>query len=111
LINDDEKFNYSVQRSPPLVAIAKQTSKTLSVFFGSFKIIGAISRAHVPFRNVMILHGDRLLDPRPTPKLEDHHLLAVRDCIFKFSRLPSVSGDHIFDYKKSTSSGFELATF
>jgi len=29
----------------------------------------------------MDFHGEELLAPRPTPKLEDHQLSAVRDCI------------------------------
>jgi hypothetical protein len=33
------------------------------------------------FRNVIIFYGE-LLAPRPTPKLEDHPLSAVRDCLF-----------------------------
>jgi hypothetical protein len=27
-------------------------------------------------------NGEELLAPRPTPKLEEHPLLAVRDCLF-----------------------------
>jgi hypothetical protein len=34
-------------------------------------------RLHVRFRN-----GEDLLAPRPTPKLKDHSLSAVRDCLF-----------------------------
>jgi hypothetical protein len=34
-------------------------------------------------RNVIIFYGEELLAPRLTPKLEDHPLLAVRDCLFK----------------------------
>ena len=30
----------------------------------------------------MGLHEEALLAPRPTPKLEDHPLLAVRECLF-----------------------------
>ena len=30
----------------------------------------------------MGFHGEALLAPRPTPKLENHPLLAVRDCLF-----------------------------
>jgi len=30
----------------------------------------------------MGFHGEALLVPRPTPKLEDHHLSALRDCLF-----------------------------
>ena len=35
-----------------------------------------------PFRNKDSFYGEELLAPRPTPKLEDHPLLAVRDCSF-----------------------------
>jgi hypothetical protein len=33
-------------------------------------------------RNVIIFYGEELLEPRPTPKLEDHPLSALRDCLF-----------------------------
>jgi len=33
------------------------------------------------FRNNMYFYGEELLGPRPTPKLEDHPLSAVRDCL------------------------------
>jgi hypothetical protein len=32
--------------------------------------------------NKLIFHGEELLAPRPTPKLEDQPLSAVRDCIY-----------------------------
>jgi hypothetical protein len=35
-----------------------------------------------PLRNTIRLFGEELLAPRPTPKLEDHPLSAVRDCLF-----------------------------
>jgi hypothetical protein len=31
---------------------------------------------------MVIFYGEELLAPRPTPKLEDHPLSAVHDCIF-----------------------------
>jgi hypothetical protein len=34
------------------------------------------------FRNKIIFYGEELLAPRPTPKLEDHPLSAVCDCLF-----------------------------
>jgi hypothetical protein len=34
------------------------------------------------FHNMVIFYGEELLPPRPTPKLEDHPLSAVRDCLF-----------------------------
>ena len=33
-------------------------------------------------RNVILFYGEELLAPRPTPKLEDHPLSVVRDCLF-----------------------------
>jgi hypothetical protein len=33
------------------------------------------------FRNMVIFYGEELLAPRPTSKLKDHPLSAVRDCI------------------------------
>jgi hypothetical protein len=36
----------------------------------------------VTFRNKLIFYGEELLAPHPTPKLEDHPLSAVRDCLF-----------------------------
>ena len=32
--------------------------------------------------NMILFFGEELLAPRPTPKLEDHPLSAVRDCLF-----------------------------
>jgi hypothetical protein len=34
------------------------------------------------FRNNLIFYGEELLAPFSTPKLEDHLLSAVRDCLF-----------------------------
>jgi hypothetical protein len=31
-------------------------------------------------------YGEELLEPRPTPKLEDHPLSAVRDCFIQYIR-------------------------
>jgi hypothetical protein len=39
-------------------------------------------RLLVVFRNTLIFYGEELLDPRPTPKLDDHPLSAVRDCLY-----------------------------
>jgi hypothetical protein len=33
-------------------------------------------------RNKLIFYGEELIAPRPTPKLEDNPLSAVRDCLF-----------------------------
>jgi len=34
------------------------------------------------FHNIVSFYGEELLVSRPTPKLEDHNLSAVRDCSF-----------------------------
>jgi hypothetical protein len=43
---------------------------------------GPCPRLLVNFRNKLIFYGEELLAPRPTPKLEDHPLSAIRDCLF-----------------------------
>ena len=35
-----------------------------------------------PFYNKASFYSEGLSAPRPTPTLEDHELLAVRDCLF-----------------------------
>jgi hypothetical protein len=45
----------------------------------------------VNFRNKLIFYGEELLAPRPTPKLEDHPLSAVRDCLFNIFAPDSTS--------------------
>jgi len=35
-----------------------------------------------PFRNTTSFYGEELLAPCPTPKLEDHFLLALLDYLF-----------------------------
>jgi hypothetical protein len=34
------------------------------------------------FQNIVSSYGEELIAPRPTPKLEDHPLSAVCDCLF-----------------------------
>jgi hypothetical protein len=44
-------------------------------------------------RNVIRFYGEELLAPRPSPKLEDQPLSAVRDCLFNiFSATPHIGG-------------------
>jgi hypothetical protein len=47
------------------------------------------------FRNRLIFYGEELLAPRPTPKLEDHPLSAVRDCLFNIFAATSISGGRL----------------
>jgi hypothetical protein len=46
-------------------------------------------------RNKLIFYGDELLATRPTPKLEDHPLTAVRDCLFNIFAATLVSGGRL----------------
>jgi hypothetical protein len=45
-------------------------------------------RLLVNFRNNFIFYGKELLAPRPTPKLDDHPLSAVCDCLFNIFACP-----------------------
>jgi hypothetical protein len=47
------------------------------------------------FRNKLIFHGEELLAPRPTPKLEDHPCRLSATAYSIYSRLPSISGGHL----------------
>jgi hypothetical protein len=51
----------------------------------------------VIFRNQLtcIFYGEELLAPRPTPKLEDNPLSAVRDCLFNIFAVASISGGRL----------------
>jgi hypothetical protein len=48
----------------------------------SYQRIIPTSRQQFIFPNMKRFYGEELLAPRPTPKLEDHHMSAVRDCLF-----------------------------
>jgi hypothetical protein len=56
----------------------------ISIFFS----LGRLSKESVQIRdplwlrNKLIFYGEELSAPRPTPKLEDHPLSPVRDCLF-----------------------------
>jgi hypothetical protein len=58
------------------------TSHFLENHLCLYKGISPGSRRVVIFRNDASFYDEELLAPRPTPKLEDHHLWAVRDCLF-----------------------------
>jgi hypothetical protein len=47
-----------------------------------FALEYATKRLLMNFRNKLIFYCEELLAPRPTPKLEDRPLSAVRDCLF-----------------------------
>jgi hypothetical protein len=50
--------------------------------FGCTKVSVQVRGSCNRFVTGYVLYGEQLLAPRPTPKLEDHPLSAVRDCLF-----------------------------
>ena len=48
----------------------------------SFQITSPGPKICIPVRNMLSFYGEDLSAPRPTTKLEDYPLSAVRKCIF-----------------------------
>ena len=84
-----------------------QMVKKFPSFYGTRRFITVLTKARLLFlfraskdqsksearwhvSNFVRFHGEELLVRRPTPKLEEHHLSAVRYCLF--NQLPSISG-------------------
>jgi hypothetical protein len=57
--------------------------------------ISPCPRLRVNFRNNLIFYGEELLDPRPTPKLEDHPLSLSATAYSIHSQLPFISGGRL----------------
>ena len=62
---------------------------------------GSLPHSHVPatcavltFCNKIHFYGEELLAPRQTPKLEDHPVSAVRDCLFNIFAATLHIGGH-----------------
>jgi hypothetical protein len=71
-----------MDQSPSWEANRLSASQEIPAFYGTRRFITALTRArqristgprlYIVFRNMVILYGEELLAPRPTPKLEGH---------------------------------------
>ena len=60
-----------------------QLVKKFPAFYGTWRCITTVTSASLwLFCNMISFYGEELLAPRPTPKLEDHPLSALCDCLF-----------------------------
>jgi hypothetical protein len=78
-------FCYCPERTCPIHTSNFPNTKSHIHFLSLKSFIQEIRpgpRLLVVFRNKLIFYGKELLAPRLTPKLEDHPLSAVRDCLF-----------------------------
>jgi hypothetical protein len=74
--------------------------KKFAAFYGIRRFITAFTsdrnsgpRQVFKFRDNASFSGEELSAPRPTPKLEDHLLSAVRDCLFSIFAATLYIGD------------------
>jgi hypothetical protein len=96
MINSVYLTNSMEQRYSMEKLTVSQLVKKFPTFYGTRRFITAFTRArHVSlskncpgsrlctlFRRLIIFYGEELLAPCPTPKLENHPLSAVCDCLF-----------------------------
>ena len=73
----------SIQSVPPHPTSWRSKSLIPFSFLSWYQSISPGQRLSVwTFRNRIRFYGEELLAPPPTPKLENHPLTAVRDCLF-----------------------------
>jgi len=68
----------------------------------SYQRISPGPRHVYPFRNKVSFDGEELSAPPPNPKMEDHLLSAVRNCLFNiFTSTPYIGGRSSFRYLRT----------
>ena len=63
------------------------------------------------FRHKASFYGEELLAPRPTPKLEDHRLPAVRNCLFNIFVVTLHTGYRSFNHNLRTRHAVVTGTY
>jgi hypothetical protein len=77
-----------MEQSPSSEANSHSASQEIPCILWNPKVLYPVNKSlpipipYVMFRNQLDFYSDELLSPHPTPKLEDHILSAVRDCLF-----------------------------
>jgi hypothetical protein len=86
------KVHYRIQKGPPLNPTPNQlnpvhifSKSQITCPFSKESVLCNVSK-HTNF------HGGGLAALRPTPKAKIHSLSTLRDCLFKYSQLSSISG-------------------
>jgi len=65
----------------PSCEVNSHSAKTFPIFYGTQRFSNMVTRAH----QVQTCFNGEMLAAHPTPKLEDHTLLAVYKCSFNTS--------------------------
>ena len=102
---NNPKVHYCSHKRPPPFPIklvcdasSRSTPPSPEIRVGEYftSVLFCLQRKHLAyeyFLTFFFFRGEELLAPRPTPKLEDHPLSAIRDCLFNlFAAILHIGG-------------------